>query len=72
MTRAIETRLNKLELARGPARSSSVHRVIGDSESECEAMIERLVASGRAIESDFFIARVIISPGGHSHGTPVA
>jgi hypothetical protein len=61
MTRAIEIRLCKLESARGPVRSSNVHRVIGDSESECKTMIERLIASGRAIESDFFIARVIIS-----------
>ncbi|MFK4720540.1 hypothetical protein ABIE89_001640 [Bradyrhizobium niftali] len=69
MTRAIEIRLNKLESARGPVRSSNVHRVMGDSESECEAMIERLVACGRALESDFFIARVIISPSNCSHST---
>lgn len=61
MTRAIEIRLNKLELARGPVRSSNVHRVIGESDSECEAEIRSLIASGQALESDFFIARVIIS-----------
>ncbi|MGY4413213.1 hypothetical protein ACVWW4_004949 [Bradyrhizobium sp. LB7.1] len=61
MTRAIEIRLSKLELARGPVRTSNVHRVIGDSDSECNAMIESLIASSRAIESDLFIARVIIS-----------
>lgn len=62
MPSMIENRLSKLEMARGPVRTSNVHRVIGESESECEAMIKRLVASGLAIESDFFIARVIISP----------
>ncbi|WLB19362.1 hypothetical protein [Bradyrhizobium japonicum] len=67
MPSMIENRLSKLEQARGPVRTSSVHRVIGDSESECLAMIESLVASGRAIESDFFISRVIISPIGLSH-----
>lgn len=67
MPSMMENRLSKLELAREPVRSSNVHRVIGDSESECEAMIRSLVASGGAIESDFFIARVIISPAACSH-----
>ncbi|WP_441258997.1 hypothetical protein AB7008_15225 [Bradyrhizobium sp. 521_C7_N1_3] len=69
MPSMIENRLNKLEQARGPVRTSDVHRVIGDSESECLAMIESLVTSGRAIESDIFIARVIISPSGLSRDT---
>lgn len=64
MPSMIESRLSKLEMARGPARTSNVHRVIGDSDSECQALIRSLVASGRASEGDFFIARVIISPAG--------
>jgi len=72
MPSMIENRLSKLELARGPIRSRDVHRVIGDSESQCEAMIKSLVASGRAIESDLFIARVITAPDGRSHITHTA
>jgi hypothetical protein len=61
MARAIEDRLSKLELAQKPAHFEKVHRVIGDSESECRTKIAELIASGLAAVDDFFIMRIIVS-----------
>jgi hypothetical protein len=58
----IENRLSKLE-AKAPAEDDwKVFRVIGDSEEECQAGIDRLIASGEAQPTDHFICRLIVSP----------
>ena len=58
----IENRLSKLE-AKAPAEDDwKVFRVIGDSKEECQAAIERLIASGEARRTDHFVSRIIVSP----------
>jgi hypothetical protein len=37
--------------------------MIGDSGAECEAQRRTLIDSGKAEESDFFIFRILVSPG---------
>ena len=58
----IEGRLSKLE-ARAPSGDDwRVFRVIGDSAEECQAAIDRLIASGEARPTDQFVSRLIIDP----------
>jgi uncharacterized protein YjaG (DUF416 family) len=58
----IENRLSKLE-AKAPADDDwKVFRVIGHSAEECQAAIDRLIASGEARPSDHFVSRIIVSP----------
>jgi hypothetical protein len=58
----IESRLSKLE-AKAPAEDDwKVFRVIGRSDEECQAGIDRLIASGEARPHDRFISRVMVSP----------
>jgi hypothetical protein len=40
-----------------------VFRVIGHSDEECQAGIDRLIASGEALLSDHFFCRLIVRPG---------
>jgi hypothetical protein len=69
----IENRLSKLE-AKAPADDDwKVFRVIGDSEEECQAAIDRLIASGEARPTDHFVSRIIVSPPRRDEaGRPVA
>jgi hypothetical protein len=39
-----------------------VFRVIGDSLEECQAAIDRLIASGEARPTDHFVSRLIVDP----------
>lgn len=58
----IESRLSKLE-ARAPSGDDwKVFRVIGDSDAECQAAIDRLIASGEALATDRFVCRLIVDP----------
>jgi hypothetical protein len=58
----IGNRLLKLE-AKAPAGVDwKVFRVIGDSAEECQAAIDRLIASGEARQTDHFVSRLIIDP----------
>jgi hypothetical protein len=54
-------RLRKLE-SRAPAAIKTWHRVIGDSDSECEAKRREMIEAGQAEEVDNFIFCVIVSP----------
>ena len=59
----IENRLSKLEAKAPPSEDDwKVFRVIGDSAEECQAAIDRLIASGEALPSDRFVRRVIVYP----------
>jgi hypothetical protein len=58
----IENRLSRLE-ARAPADGDwKVFRVIGHSDEECQADIDRLIASGEARAFDRFVSRIIVTP----------
>jgi hypothetical protein len=69
----IENRLSKLE-AKAPADDDwKVFRVIGDSEGECQAAIDRLIASGEARPTDHFVSRIIVDPPRRDEaGRPIA
>ena len=57
----IENRPSKLE-AKPPSDDDwKVFRVIGHSDEECQAAIDRLIASGEARSYDRFISRVMVS-----------
>jgi hypothetical protein len=62
MIRNVETRLLKLEAAQIPL-VKSWRRVIGDSEAECEVQKCAMIENGRAVETDGFVFRIIVSPG---------
>jgi hypothetical protein len=57
----IESRLSKLEAKAPSGDDWKVFRVIGNSDEECQAGIDRLIASGEALRTDRFISRVIVS-----------
>jgi hypothetical protein len=58
----IKARLSKLE-AKAPSEDDwKVFRVIGDSKEQCQAGIDRLIASGEARPTDRFMCRLIVSP----------
>lgn len=61
MDHSLEMRLRKLE-SRAPAAIKTWHRVIGDSDSECEAKRREMIEAGQAEEVDNFIFCVIVSP----------
>ena len=58
----IEGRLSRLEAKAPIGDDWKVFRVIGDSDEECQAAIDRLIASGEALPSDRFMCRLIVSP----------
>jgi hypothetical protein len=58
----IENRLSKLEAKAPGGDDWKVFRVIGHSDEECQAAIDRLIASGEARPIDRFINRVIVRP----------
>jgi hypothetical protein len=58
----IEHRLAKLEAKAPAADDWKVFRVIGDSAEECQAAIDRLIASGEARSTDQFVSRLIVDP----------
>jgi hypothetical protein len=57
----ILTRISRLEGTIMPP-TSNTHRIIGDSDTECEAQRRALIDSGKAEDSDFFIFRILVSP----------
>ena len=58
----IENRLSKLEAKSVSDDDFKVFRVIGNSDEECQAAIDRLLASGEARSTDHFVSRIIVSP----------
>jgi hypothetical protein len=59
----IENRLSKLEAKTVSDDDFRVFRVIGDSIEECQAAIDRLIASGEASRpTDRFVSRIIVYP----------
>lgn len=58
----IEGRLSKLEAKAPSGDDWKVFRVIGDSAKECQAAIDRLIASGEARLTDRFVSRIIVRP----------
>jgi hypothetical protein len=58
----IENRLSKLEAKAMSDDDWKVFRVIGNSDEECQAAIDRLIASGEARPTDHFVSRIIVSP----------
>ena len=65
----LQTRLSKLESTVSPARHRIWQRVIGRSNEECEAKRRALIDAGRALESDNFVFRIIVSPEAAKCGT---
>lgn len=61
MIRNVETRLLKLEAAHSPI-VGQWRRVIGDTETECQAKRHAMIEGGEAQEADRFIFRVMVSP----------
>jgi hypothetical protein len=58
----IENRLSKLEAKAVSDDDWKVFRVIGNSDEECQAAIDRLIASGEARPTDHFVSSIIVSP----------
>jgi uncharacterized protein YjaG (DUF416 family) len=58
----IESRLSKLEAMAPSGDDWKVFRVIGDSDEECQATIDRLIASGEALPTNHFFCRLIVEP----------
>ena len=58
----IENRLSKLEAKTVSDDDFKVCRVIGDTEEECQAGIDRLISSGEALPTDHFVCRLIVDP----------
>jgi hypothetical protein len=58
----LEYRLRKLEAKAPSDEDWKVFQVIGDSEEECRAAIDRLIASGEARSTDHFLSRIIVDP----------
>ena len=60
---SIANRISKLEAKTSSDDDFKVFRVIGNTEEECQAGIDRLIASGEARPTDRFMCRLIVSPG---------
>jgi hypothetical protein len=58
----IENRISKLEAKSLSEDDWKVFRVIGNSEEEIQAGIDRLISSGEALLTDHFSCRLIVSP----------
>ena len=58
----IENRLSKLEAKAVSDDDFRVFRVIGNSDEECQAAIDRLIESREARPTDHFVSRIIVSP----------
>jgi hypothetical protein len=56
----IENRISKLEAKSLSEDDWKVFRVIGNSEEECQAGIDRLISSGEALLTDHFVCRLIV------------
>jgi hypothetical protein len=59
---SIANRISKLEAKTSSDDDFKVFRVIGHSDEECQAGIDRLIASGEARPTDRFMCRLIVSP----------
>jgi hypothetical protein len=69
---SIRARISKLE-AKAPAEDDwKVFRVIGHSDEECQAGIDRLIASREARPTDRFICRLIVDPPIGDEAGPIA
>lgn len=62
MSVKIESRLRKLEAKVPSDEAWKGFRVIGDTEAECQAGIDRLIETGEARAFDRFMCRLIVSP----------
>jgi hypothetical protein len=70
---SIANRISKLEAKAMPGDDFKVFRVIGDSDEECQAAIDRLIASGEARPTDHFVSRIIVDPPPRDEeGRPIA
>jgi hypothetical protein len=59
----LRTRLSKLEtVCSPPANNRPGHRVIGNTEAECEARRREMIESGQALETDIFAFRIMVDP----------
>jgi hypothetical protein len=58
----LQTRLSKLEAIASPEDTRPWLRVIGDSEEECKAKRRATIDAGKALESNNFVFRIIVSP----------
>ena len=58
----IHKRLARLEAKAIPPALGKWHRVIGNTEAECEAQRRAMIESGQAQETDGFIFRIIVDP----------
>jgi len=58
----LKTRLSKLESTVSPEDTRAWLRVIGDSEEECKAKRRVLIDAGKALKSDKFVFRIIVTP----------
>jgi hypothetical protein len=58
----INFRLSKLEAKTLSGDDFKVFRVIGETEEELQAGIDRLIASGEALSTDHFFCRLMVSP----------
>ena len=56
----MRARLSRLEAASPLDEFRPYHRVVADSNKECEEKRRELIKSGRAAETDNFIFRVIV------------
>jgi hypothetical protein len=69
----IENRISKLEAKTSSGDDFKVFRVIGETEEELQAGIDRLIASGEALPSDHFFCRLMVSPPRRDEaGRPIA
>ncbi len=59
---SIANRILKLEAKAAVGDDFKVFRVIGKTDEECQAGIDRLIASGEALPTDHFFCRVLVSP----------
>jgi len=60
--RTINGRLARLEANAMRPAPEKWHRVIGNTEAECQAKCRAMIESGQAEETDNFVFRVIVRP----------
>ncbi len=58
----LQIRVSKLEATASPDDNRPWHRVIGDTEEECEARRRAMIDAGQALAPYNFIFRIIVSP----------
>jgi hypothetical protein len=59
---SINFRLSKLEAKTSSGDDFKVFRVIGKTDEEIRAGVDRLIASGEALPTDHFFCRLMVSP----------